>query len=121
MKLNDPNPIDMLSDPLSEVTRKERRNLIGSALTYIIVVKLELVPSKISALGIELSSPAQDTFLSIFALIVCYFLCAFGLYAISDVLVWRQRFQQYLERDDAADLTGVISSRLLKKARRMAR
>ena len=113
MKISGPDPIHMLSDPLSEVTRKERRNLIGAAITYIVVVKLGLVPSKISALGIELSAPAQEAFLSIFIMIVGYFLCAFGLYAISDVLVWRKRCQEYFERDEVADMMGSTSSEKL--------
>lgn len=110
MKSSNPNPIDMLSDPLSEVTRKERRNLIGAGIVFICVIKLGLVPSKISALGIELSAPAQDAFLSIFSLIVAYFLCAFGLYAISDILVWRKRYQEYIGRDYVSDIVEDISS-----------
>lgn len=114
MKVPGPDPIPILSDPLSEVSRKERRNLMAASITYIVVMKLGLVPSKISALGIDLSAPAQDAFLGIFSLIVVYFLCAFSLYAIADLMVWKKRYEEYFDRDDVAD---IVNSNALKEDR----
>ena len=81
-----------LRDPLSEVTRKERRLLLSTALLGIVLVKTGLVPSKVSALGIEFSQTDQQSILRILAFVVIYFLCAFTLYGLSDFLAWRFEF-----------------------------
>jgi hypothetical protein len=52
-KLNEPNPVDYLIDPLNEITRKERRNSLIASTLGVLVAKASLVPSKFSALGIE--------------------------------------------------------------------
>lgn len=80
----------LLGDPLSSVTRRERRLLLGVSIFSIAVVKTGLVPSKISALGIEFANTDQRSILWIIALIGFYFLCAFLLYAASDFLSWRK-------------------------------
>ena len=81
-----------LRDPLSEVTRKERRLLLSVALLGIVLVKTGLVPSKVSALGIEFSQTNQQSILRVLAFVVIYFLCAFALYGLSDFLAWRFEF-----------------------------
>ncbi len=51
-KLDNPSPPDeKLFDPLSEVTRKERRALMVISLMNIFIIKTESIPSQISALG----------------------------------------------------------------------
>jgi len=52
-----------------------------------------LIPSKISALGIEFSQTDQKSLLSMIALVVLYFLVAFALYASSDFIAWRFAFR----------------------------
>ena len=42
-----------VSDALSEITRKERRALLGVSTLCIAITHANLVPTKISALGIE--------------------------------------------------------------------
>jgi hypothetical protein len=42
-----------LRDPLAEVTRRERRLLLGASIIGLTVAKTGLVPTKISALGVE--------------------------------------------------------------------
>lgn len=78
-----------LRDALSDVTRKERRFLLGTSLLGIAVTKTGLVPSKISALGIELQGADQRALLAIVAFVISYFLVAFIVYATSDYLAWR--------------------------------
>jgi len=97
MKFATTSPVDFLSDPLSEVTRKERRNLLIAGTANILVLKMDLVPSKISTLGVELQLPAQDIFLVSFSIVVFYLICAFCLYGVADFLVWRKKYQDYLE------------------------
>ena len=51
---------DPHADPLSEVTRKERRVLLGISALGIVIVKSGLVPSKVTALRIEFSKNDQQ-------------------------------------------------------------
>ena len=94
----DPSPVEFLGDPLSDIARKERRNLLIASTLGVLVAWAGLVPNNISAFGIELSAPAQDAFVRLVALSVLYFTSAFILYGVSDFLIWRTRYQDYLER-----------------------
>lgn len=85
-----------LKDPLSQVTRNERRNLLGASAIGIVIVKTGLIPSKISALGIEFTQTDRRSLLLAIAAIVGYFLLAFLVYASSDLLAWRVSFQKAL-------------------------
>lgn len=58
-----------LSDPLSEVTRKERKFLLGVSMIGLFVSYSGIVPTKIAALGIELSTTDQKSFLILLALV----------------------------------------------------
>lgn len=84
----------LLHDPLSEVTRKERRMLLGVSIVGVAVQKAGLVPSKISALGIEFAKSDQSAILSLLALVVLYFLTAFIVYGISDFMAWRRALRR---------------------------
>ena len=81
-----------LRDPLSEVTRKERKLLLVSSALGVAVVKTGLLPTKIEALGIAFSNANTSALLKILSLVVLYFLVAFVLYAASDLLAWRLSF-----------------------------
>lgn len=78
-----------LKDPLSEVTRKERRALLAVSTLGIVIAKTGLIPSKITALGIEFTRADQRSLLLSIAAIIFYFLIAFVVYAASDFLAWR--------------------------------
>lgn len=95
--MEEPNPIDYLSDPLSDIARKERRNLLIAGTVGILVAEAGIIPTKFSAFGITLSSPAQDTFVLLVGLTVLYFICAFITYGFADFLIWRTKYQDYLE------------------------
>lgn len=92
----EPSPTDFLSDPLSDVARKERRNLLIASITGILIATAGLVPKHISALGIEFSPLAQNAFVILAALVVVYFVFAFAIYGISDFFIWRKKYQDYL-------------------------
>src|SRR5437762_2235765 len=98
-----------IRDPLSEVTRKERRFLLGISIIAIALVRTGLVPSRISALGIEFSQTDQKSLLSILALVTLYFLVAFSLYAISDFVAWRLAFVEALKEWSAQQAEFVTS------------
>ncbi|OAI09362.1 hypothetical protein A1359_02260 [Methylomonas lenta] len=99
----EPNPVDYLNDPLNEITRKERRNLLIASTVGLLVAKAGMVPTKFEAFGIELSVPDQEVFVILMLLIVLYFLAAFVIYGISDFLVWRKKYQDYLEQVAGSD------------------
>src|SRR5215208_1199266 len=91
----------VLRDPLSEVTRKERVYLLGSSILGIAILKTGLVPTRITALGIELAEGNQEAILSLLGLVVLYFLAAFVVYATSDFLAWWEGYQAALHEDIA--------------------
>ena len=64
----------LLKDPLREVTRNERKILLGVSMLGLVMVKGSLVPVKISALGIDFSKTNQTALLTILAIIVAYYL-----------------------------------------------
>ena len=74
---------------LGKVTRAERRILLGVAMLAVAVAQTGLIPSKISALGIEFEPADQRALLVILAVIVSYFTIAFAIYAAADFLTWR--------------------------------
>ena len=78
-----------LRDPLSDITRKERKYLLGFSILSITIVKAGIVPTKLSALGVEFGKTDQQSLLWILGLVTLYFTVAFLLYASSDFLAWR--------------------------------
>jgi hypothetical protein len=82
----------LLGDPLSRVARSERRTLLGASAAGIVIAKSGLVPSKITALGIEFDQADQSIILKMLAWVIIYFLAAFLIYALSDLLAWRVAF-----------------------------
>ncbi len=88
--MSEPNPVEFLADPLSPITRIERRNLLLASTAGILIAKAGLIPTQISALGITLSDPNQSTFIVVMALTVVYFLCAFVVYGVADFFIWRK-------------------------------
>src|SRR6266849_2296109 len=91
-----PDPSDFLADPLSNVSRRERRNLLIASAVGVLVAQVGLVPTHISALGIDFPAPAQSSFLVLVAAIVGYFVIAFLIYALADFIVWRKKRHDYL-------------------------
>ena len=97
-----------LRDPLSDVTRRERRALLGASLLGIAIAQTGLLPTEISALGVKLAGSEQKTFLILFSAVCGYFLVAFITYAVSDFIAWqlslqeaiRQRMRAARERED---------------------
>lgn len=88
-----------VSDALSEITRKERRALLGVSTLCIAITHANLVPTKISALGIEADKLDQKGLLIVLALIVCYYIFAFAVYAFADMIVWRLRYDKVALED----------------------
>lgn len=83
MASEEPRSVDRrLTDPLSEITRKERRNLLAASFIAGFVGYADLVPSEINGLGITFSAIDQSLLLKAGAVVVAYFLLAFGFYGL---------------------------------------
>jgi hypothetical protein len=78
-----------LKDPLSQVTRAERRMLLGISALSIFVTSTGLIPTRVSALGVDFGQSDQRALLLVLALVVGYFLVAFIVYGLTDYLSWR--------------------------------
>jgi hypothetical protein len=78
-----------ITDPLSDETRKIRKALLGISAASIAIVHMGLLPTKISALGIDFSASDRNALLVVLTLIVGYFLIAFIIYAFADFVAWR--------------------------------
>ena len=83
-----------LRDPLSQVTRAERRMLLGISALSIFVTSTGLIPTKISALGVDFGQSDQRALLIVLALVVAYFLVAFVVYGLTDYLSWRVTYDE---------------------------
>jgi len=94
--MTEPDPREYLADPLSPIARAERRNLLLASTVAILIAHVNLVPARITALGLEFAPPAQASFVVITALVAGYFIVAFATYAIADLFVWRKRYYDYL-------------------------
>ncbi len=81
-----------LSGFMTELTVRERRILLAVCAIGLTIAKIGLVPTKITALGIEFSATNQQTMLAILAVIIAYFLLAFVVYAAGDYLASETRY-----------------------------
>jgi hypothetical protein len=87
-KDKDKEPQYLLQDPLREITRKERRNLLAVACIGIIIVWTKIDLSTLSILGckLDLQTIPNEKLLQYLGAIVAYFWFAFFIYATSDLL-----------------------------------
>ena len=101
-----------VSDALSDITRRERRTLLGVSTLCVAVVHANLVPTKISALGIDIEKIDQGSLLAILALVVGYYIAAFMIYAISDFIVWRLNYNEVAWGDNNKKRANTIGFNL---------
>lgn len=80
---------DRLREPLNETTRKSRRNLLAVSVLGIVTAKVGLVPTKISAFGVEFSSSNLEALMTLLALSIAYFLVTFAVYIVSELQAWQ--------------------------------
>lgn len=86
-------PVDILaSDLLGDVARRERQALVAVSALGLIAAKSGLVPSRISALGIEFGPADQHILVYAVAAVVVYFLLGFLIYAGLDLSARRLAF-----------------------------
>jgi hypothetical protein len=73
------------TDPLSEVTRRDRKALLAACIVGLAISAGGLVPERIETFGITVSAQQEDSLLYLLAGVICYFLLAFGVYAWADL------------------------------------
>lgn len=83
----------ILKDPLSDVTRKERVYLLVTSTIGIAIAKTGLIPSRISALGIQFEEANQSALLLLLGSVAAYFLVAFIIYAVADFFAWLDNYR----------------------------
>jgi len=103
-------------DALSELTRKERQYLLVSSGFGFVVAKTGFVPTKIEALGIEITEANKDVLLKCLAGIVAYFLVSFLIYASDDFVAHRQSgYKRFFDKLMTADDIGEAKIRVMQK------
>lgn len=90
-------------DPLSEVTRKERKLLLLTSTVAYAVAKIGLFPTKIQALGIEFNPSNLKAIPLTLIIVLFYFLCAFAVYSVSDVISWLIDFRTKITKNSFED------------------
>jgi len=102
----------ILKDPLSDVTRKERVYLLAFSTIGIAIATTGLIPSRISALGIQFDAANQNRLLSLLGAVIAYFLVVFIVYAVADFFAWFEDYRMVVregkllqdELNDKADV-----------------
>jgi hypothetical protein len=88
---------EVLNGSLSEITHKKRRNLLLASTVSIVSGTVDMVPTKLNALGIGFFPSAfQGSLLFLMATIIAYFILAFIRYGLADFFIWRKNYQNYL-------------------------
>ena len=80
---------DRLREPLNETTRKSRRNLLAASILGIVTAKVGLLPTKISAFGVEFSTSNLEALMTLLCLAIVYFLVTFIVYIVSELQGWQ--------------------------------
>lgn len=104
-----------IRDPLSEVTRKERKALLAVSLLGLVIANTGLLPTEIDALGVKFSASDQKGILYVLVLVTAYFAIAFALYVASDFIAWR------LALRSAACQTAITEAQMIEEDREFDR
>jgi hypothetical protein len=78
-----------IADPLSDVTRRERRSLLLVDAVLLAIVLGNLVPTQVEALGITVSKTERNAVLVLLAGVALYLLMGFVIYALADLKAWK--------------------------------
>lgn len=100
------DPEQVLQDPFGERTRKERRALLGVAVTGFIVTKMGLQPTQITSLGITFGPAQYDDLLHWWGVVVVYFLIMFALYVFQDLTAFGYKGKMFARKQDLDECVG---------------
>ena len=107
---------ERLREPLNETTRKVRRNLMASSVIGVVITKVGLVPSKISAFGVDFTSSNQQALMVLLASAIAYFAISFLVYVYSELTAWQMVFasKQIEEMKQASEKNSEYATGFLK-------
>jgi hypothetical protein len=88
----------LLGDPLKDVTRKERRALLGVSVVALLVARTGVLPTKIESIGIDFTIGNKASLLLLLSAIVGYFLVMFLVYAVSDFVAWQKSYRDPIDQ-----------------------
>lgn len=80
--------------PLGEQSRAHHRNLLLAGSLAIVIAQLNLVPTRISALGVDLHSGDRHGIRIALLIAMIYFVVAFTTSALADAVAWRERHSE---------------------------
>ena len=83
-------------DFLSPITRQERKALLAVSALGILISYTGLIPTRISALGVDFEKTDRRALLAMLALTIVYFLLTFCIYAMADFVAWRAAYNRAL-------------------------
>jgi hypothetical protein len=81
------------ADPLSAVTRAERKSLLLVSTIGLVIERTGLVPTKITTVGVEFSQADQRHLMQLFGAVIAYYLAAFTIYSWTDYNEWAARWK----------------------------
>ena len=90
----------LLTDPLSQQTRKERRSFLGISLVGIVVGVTRLIPQEITALGIRLSTSDSLVFIGTLMMVTVYFFFVFLINSFTEFINRRRLYSAYESKLD---------------------
>ncbi len=86
---------DLLADPLSSITRLERRNLVAASFVVTLLSVTGSYPQEFATFGINFDSSDRLIFQAASTTLIIYFLAAFVISGIGDYMILRQRYHEY--------------------------
>lgn len=103
-------------NPLRDETQKVRKALLVWCLAAIAITLGKLFPSEITALGMKVTATSHAVLLALMAIVVCYHMITFLVYAAADFAHWYVNHFSTEWEDDVANYE-VYKTELLAKAR----
>ena len=104
--MNDDRPIIVKRQEqwLGEASRRERHALLVASAIGLTMASTGLLPTKISALGIDFSISDQAAMLKLLAAAILYLLLAFSAHSYADYMEWLTAFQAARRSTKIADI-----------------
>lgn len=91
------DPSAFLQDPLSTETRRERRNLLIASFLGMLVSYAQVLPKKISFLGVDMDIGSQKNLVVMLVWLLSFFWVALLYYGTCDLGRWVMQVRAYKE------------------------
>lgn len=101
---------------LADDTKKQRKYLLGFSLLIIAITWIGIVPTKLTALGIEFTQVEQRILLMILGLINFYYFTGFIIYGIKDYYIWKS-LENYFYITDMTVMLNSIKNDIADKVK----